>query len=119
MKKPTNPSPDFRRNVVNGTLKHFAAKHAAAPEHIVVAKAKSLSKQITDLTNDVLKADVGKYNEHAMTQLVEKLYMEGFNTFSKEELVFITTLLHTDLVIEKIKERVAMGLENPENEKEI
>lgn len=115
---PSPGSDGIRRRIVNDTLKHFKAKHAPKPVHEVVERAKLLSLEVHRVTKEVLKQSQAAghpYNEKAMQALVSKLYLDGFSKWSKDELVFLVTLIHGEIAMAGINEAVNMGLEGGQN----
>lgn len=107
-----NSNGEIRRRIVDATLREFYKKHAPLPEHTVIARAKMISSTVNGTCLDVLKADKGNpYDESAMRGLVEKLYLEHFNTMSRDELLFLVTVMHSEVAMEGINERVRQGLE--------
>ena len=107
--KPTSPSPDERRRMVDDALREFKKNQAApAPEPLqeLVNRAKVMHREIINLMTEVRKADEsngGVYDPIAMHALCLKTYLDKFSEWNKDELLHLTALWHTELLMEQLR----------------
>jgi hypothetical protein len=114
MNEPNGQPPrrsEVRQQIVDATLKLFKQKHALTPEHILVERAKEISRHVANVIDDVLRSPAaGPYNAVACSGLTNKLFLDGFAKWDKDELLFLVCLIHTELAIERTNDRVRQGL---------
>lgn len=102
--------PDLRKQFANDVLKDYIAKESTAantPEEKIVATAMETQKQIWDLTLEVVKADKrrgGAFDPNAMYDLIQKLLMDNFRTWSKDDLLFVFSTMLTELLVERAQD---------------
>lgn len=102
------PNPDQRGRMVADALK--ALSHDFKP--MTLNDSELIMKRAMEIAKAV-KAIIKPLDEHVhltgiqhdvkvMANLVSKAYTEGFCTWSKDELLYLLVLMHTEMVIESV-----------------
>jgi len=87
------------RMIKDAIAKHFGPPKLR-PEEQVMQDAKDMTKNIfQNHINPILKAG-GGFDRDALGAMITSLYIQGFEQFTKEELMFICVVLHTEIAME-------------------
>lgn len=82
-------------------------------ENEILARCKTLMTQVYSLAMQVVNtaAEAGHpFDPVGCSKLIEKLLLDNLNTWNKDELLFLSTLIHTGVLMEQIQEQVDQGL---------
>lgn len=82
-------------------------------EHELVERSKKIMERVHSVVMEVVNTDAargGKFDPRAANNLIEKMIIEQFKSWDKDELLFIATLIHTGIILEKVQEAADMGL---------
>ena len=94
----------FRANVLKDTNDHFKAKYApnaTSPEAQLVSRAQQITLAIQRCVQPILAAG-GASDMPNLRGIICQMYLEAFDKLSKDELVALLALLHTEIMSETI-----------------
>lgn len=119
---PFGPDPERRQRMVDAATAGLKKKYALDKPDEIAARANDIVTRIFGFVDQILKADDslgGQYNEASMTATVSKLLEDEFHKWSNADKLHLILLIHTALMMDKINERVRMGLVGPDQDKPI
>lgn len=107
-----NPNPEERNRIITDVFKNSKLnpdnQRKPSMEELTLTKAQATINEVITICKQVIDADpVSKaagFDRKAMGSLVMKLLMERFDKWSKDELFFLCTVLHTGLLMERLEE---------------
>ena len=92
--------------MVDDALRDFAAKNAPVPssDPEAVQKGRLITQAVVKLGRQILLSEPnGEHNPEAFKELLKKLFRDNFVSFSKEEMLELLVVLHTEIVTEKLR----------------
>lgn len=93
-----------KNRIVNAAVSKlsFAKPEKKSPEDELIDKAMQMSQEVYDHITPVLQAG-GWKDRKALSALIHGAFMERLGTrFSKDELVVLCTLLHSQTMLERV-----------------
>ncbi len=98
----TNPSPEERQRIVNDVL-HKAFPQKAVPEdQRIVAKAMDATRRIRTQFLPVI-TEHGFPDKKVHGMMIGRAFLEEFNQWPKDELVYLCAVIHMDTLLEKLR----------------
>lgn len=95
-------TPEFKHKVVEDAIKKAFKPHVNTPEENLVERAKQLTNDIRNQIKPILAAG-GWKDKEALRATICTLYVSAFDSsFTKDDLVQICTMLHSELMMETI-----------------
>lgn len=110
------PNPDQRARMVDDAL--ASMKHKFKPINKTVAEdimlrakvvTQTVAKTCREFTDPARKAGIVTHDTKLLSALISKEYAELFSQWSKDELLFLITLIHTEQAIEQISGETNTG----------
>jgi len=97
-----NPKP-LHPEVIKTVLKAARFNKADGPSELetLMLKAKQITLDVRKIVREVQDAP-GYSDPKSLLQLTQKCYLDKFNKFSKDELLMLITIIHTDIASEQI-----------------
>lgn len=89
----------FAEDVLRGLIKRKTSR--LTPEDKLMIKAKHVTTVMRQHLQPILKAG-GGFDKDALRATICTLYLQSFDKFSKDELVSLCTILHTEIMLEDI-----------------
>lgn len=105
-------TPENQKRLVNDALKDFKIKHAPlelTDTEAIVAAAKEVNIAVLRLARSVLDAEAAAkggpqpLDRNAMYALLHKLYLDNFNPWSKDEILYLNAAWHAEQALEVLQ----------------
>lgn len=107
------PNPEARRRMVDDAMKRvFGPDKPLTPNQTLILRAEEICDSVDRFLLPILRAacQAKRFDLNATQKLVANAYRDKFNTWSKDELLFLAVLFHTDTAMLKIEENEKAGL---------
>jgi ABC-type branched-subunit amino acid transport system ATPase component len=110
---PGAPSPDVRARMLNDALSSMSEDYLppTAPKDATMLKAKDVRARVIERIRPLLTNPSLIICNESMSNLnrqIAEAYANEFTSFSHEDLVWVVTVLHTEMLMYKIKEELGV-----------
>lgn len=107
--------PEQRKRAINDAVKRVLPEKKLNEKQVALLKAQDLSKRTADHMVQVLRAlpNVSAFDQQGTEQLVFDYFRSGFDKWTREEMIFLLGVMHTNILMEAIEARVHAGLVGP------
>jgi len=92
--------PEVIKTVLKAAAKYNKADGLTEIEALML-KAKQITLDVRKIVREVQDAP-GYSDPKSLLQLTQKCYLDKFNKFSKDELLMLITIIHTDIAADQI-----------------
>lgn len=98
-----NPTPEERNRIVNDIIgKAFPQKNVVSEDQRIIGKAVAATRRIREEHLPAVQAH-GFPDKKVHGLAIGRSFLEEFNTWPKDELVYLCAVIHTDTLLEKLR----------------
>lgn len=99
----SEPSPEERSRITQDIInKAYPQKNVVSEDQRIIGKAVAATRRIRDLHLPAVQAH-GYPDKKVHGLAIGRSFLEEFNQWPKDELVYLCTVIHTDSLLEKLR----------------